>query len=91
MQQAFLHPLSPERTRNSHGRNGFAGIGNFTRAFAHDPQFWDTLTFSAQWAVVEAGLQLLLGPAPVLVVNRRSPGGRRAGRWSSRPGPSPAR
>jgi hypothetical protein len=42
-------------------RNGFAGLGNFTQAFAHDPQFWDTLTFSTKWVVVEVGLQLLFG------------------------------
>ncbi|GGW18687.1 transporter [Streptomyces capoamus] len=51
-------------------RNGFAGLGNFTRAFAHDPQFRDTLTFSAQWVVVEVGLQLLFGLALALIVNQ---------------------
>ncbi|MGW2032516.1 carbohydrate ABC transporter permease [Streptomyces sp. NPDC001811] len=51
-------------------RDGFAGLDNFTQAFAHDPQFWDTLTFSAQWVVVEVGLQLLFGLALALIVNQ---------------------
>src|SRR5690349_17199076 len=51
-------------------RNGFAGFDNFTQAFAHDPQFWDTLTFSAKWVVVEVGLQLLFGLALALIVNQ---------------------
>ncbi len=51
-------------------RNGFAGLDNFTRAFAHDPQFWDTLTFSAQWVAVEVELQLLFGLALALIVNQ---------------------
>jgi multiple sugar transport system permease protein len=52
-------------------RNGFAGLANFTQAFAHDPQFWDSLTFSATWVVVEVGLQLLFGLALALIVNQR--------------------
>lgn len=51
-------------------RNGFAGLGNFTQIFAHDPRFRDTLTFSAKWVVVEAGLQPLFGLAPALIVNQ---------------------
>ena len=51
-------------------RNGFAGFDNFTQAFTHDPQFWDTLTFSAKWVVVEVGLQLLFGLALALIVNQ---------------------
>ena len=51
-------------------RNGFAGLGNFREAFAHDPQFWDTLTFSAKWVVVEVALQLLFGLVLALIVNQ---------------------
>ncbi|WP_406128154.1 carbohydrate ABC transporter permease [Streptomyces sp. NBC_00989] len=51
-------------------RNGFAGLDNFTHAFTNDPQFWDTLTFSAKWVVVEVGLQLLFGLALALIVNQ---------------------
>src|SRR5437764_1275238 len=39
-------------------RNGYAGFDNFVQIFTKDPQFWDTLTFSAKWVFVEVGLQL---------------------------------
>ncbi|MFJ4470330.1 carbohydrate ABC transporter permease [Streptomyces sp. NPDC089424] len=51
-------------------RNGFAGLDNFVHAFTEDPVFWDSLVFSAQWVVVEVGLQLLLGLALALIVNQ---------------------
>jgi multiple sugar transport system permease protein len=51
-------------------RNGYAGFDNFVHAFTDDPQFWDTLTFSAKWVVVEVGLQLLFGLALALIVNQ---------------------
>ncbi|MFE1439725.1 carbohydrate ABC transporter permease [Streptomyces sp. NPDC058739] len=51
-------------------RNGYAGFGNFVQIFTDDPQFWDTLTFSAQWVFVEVGLQLLFGLALALIVNQ---------------------
>ncbi|MBQ0830335.1 carbohydrate ABC transporter permease [Streptomyces tagetis] len=51
-------------------RNGYAGLGNFVRVFTEDPQFWDTLVFSAQWVFVEVGLQLLFGLALALIVNQ---------------------
>jgi multiple sugar transport system permease protein len=72
-------------------RNGYAGFDNFVHAFTDDPQFWDTLTFSAKWVFVEVGLQLLFGLALALIVNQTSSGGRSAARWSSPPGPSPVR
>lgn len=51
-------------------RNGFAGFDNFVQIFTKDTQFWDTLTFSAKWVVVEVGLQLLFGLALALIVNQ---------------------
>ncbi len=51
-------------------RNGFAGFENFTKIFTDDPQFWDTLLFSAKWVFVEVGLQLLFGLALALIVNQ---------------------
>ena len=51
-------------------RNGYAGFDNFVHAFTEDPVFWDTLVFSAQWVVVEVGLQLLFGLALALIVNQ---------------------
>ncbi|MCT9092532.1 sugar ABC transporter permease [Streptomyces sp. ASQP_92] len=51
-------------------RNGFAGFGNFTKAFTEDPEFWHTLAFSLQWVVVQVVLQLLLGLGLALVVNQ---------------------
>jgi multiple sugar transport system permease protein len=51
-------------------RNGYAGFENFVHAFTEDPQFWDTLVFSAKWVVVEVGLQLLFGLALALIVNQ---------------------
>ncbi|MFF0205037.1 carbohydrate ABC transporter permease [Streptomyces sp. NPDC005017] len=51
-------------------RNGYAGFGNFVQILTDDPQFWDTLTFSAQWVSVEVGLQLLFGLALALIVNQ---------------------
>jgi multiple sugar transport system permease protein len=51
-------------------RNGYAGFDNFVHAFTDDPVFWDTLTFSAKWVVVEVGLQLLFGLALALIVNQ---------------------
>ncbi|MFD7921720.1 carbohydrate ABC transporter permease [Streptomyces sp. NPDC059740] len=51
-------------------RNGFAGLGNFTHAFTADPQFWDSLTFSLKWVLVEVALQLLLGLGLALLVNQ---------------------
>ena len=51
-------------------RNGYAGLDNFTHAFTDDPQFWDTLAFSAKWVAVEVGLQLLFGLALALIVNQ---------------------
>jgi multiple sugar transport system permease protein len=51
-------------------RNGFAGFDNFVQIFTKDPQFWDTLTFSAKWVFVEVGLQLLFGLALALIVNQ---------------------
>lgn len=51
-------------------RNGYAGFDNFVHAFTDDPQFWDTLTFSAKWVFVEVGLQLLFGLALALIVNQ---------------------
>ncbi|MGP3970857.1 carbohydrate ABC transporter permease [Streptomyces sp. 6N223] len=51
-------------------RNGFAGLDNFREILTDDPFFWDTLVFSAQWVVVEVGLQLLLGLALALIINQ---------------------
>ncbi|MFI6943683.1 carbohydrate ABC transporter permease [Streptomyces sp. NPDC050418] len=51
-------------------RDGFAGFDNFLHAFTEDPQFWDTLGFSAKWVFVEVGLQLLFGLALALIVNQ---------------------
>ncbi|MFI6206767.1 carbohydrate ABC transporter permease [Streptomyces sp. NPDC051041] len=51
-------------------RNGYAGFDNFVRIFTEDPQFWDTLVFSAKWVFVEVGLQLLFGLALALIVNQ---------------------
>ncbi|BAC74079.1 transporter [Streptomyces avermitilis] len=51
-------------------RNGYAGFDNFVQIFTKDTQFWDTLTFSAKWVVVEVGLQLLFGLALALIVNQ---------------------
>ncbi|GAQ53448.1 carbohydrate ABC transporter permease [Streptomyces acidiscabies] len=51
-------------------RDGFAGLDNFRQIFTDDPQFWDTLTFSAKWVFVEVGLQLLFGLALALIVNQ---------------------
>ena len=51
-------------------RNGYAGFGNFVQIFTKDTQFWDTLTFSGKWVIVEVGLQLLFGLALALIVNQ---------------------
>ncbi|MDN0195021.1 sugar ABC transporter permease [Streptomyces sp. S.PNR 29] len=51
-------------------RNGYAGFDNFVQIFTKDPQFWDTLVFSAKWVFVEVGLQLLFGLALALIVNQ---------------------
>jgi multiple sugar transport system permease protein len=51
-------------------RNGFAGLDNFREILTDDPFFWDTLAFSAQWVIVEVGLQLLLGLALALIINQ---------------------
>jgi multiple sugar transport system permease protein len=50
--------------------NGFAGLDNFREILTDDPFFWDTLAFSAQWVVVEVGLQLVLGLALALLINQ---------------------
>jgi multiple sugar transport system permease protein len=51
-------------------RNGFAGLDNFKEILTDDPFFWDTLAFSAQWVIVEVGLQLLFGLALALIINQ---------------------
>jgi multiple sugar transport system permease protein len=50
--------------------DGFAGLDNFREIFTDDPLFWETLTFSAQWVVVEVGLQLLFGLVLALIINQ---------------------
>ncbi|NGO69359.1 carbohydrate ABC transporter permease [Streptomyces boncukensis] len=51
-------------------RNGFAGLDNFREILTEDDLFWHTLAFSAQWVVVEVGLQLVFGLALALIVNQ---------------------
>jgi multiple sugar transport system permease protein len=48
--------------------NGFVGLGNYTAMLA-DQKFWQSLAFTAQWVVVEVGLQLVLGLLLALVIN----------------------
>src|SRR5215831_2941401 len=48
--------------------NGWAGLGNFT-AMIHDPVFWQSLVFTAQWVVAEVGLQLIFGLGLALILN----------------------
>ncbi|MFD1539476.1 carbohydrate ABC transporter permease [Nonomuraea guangzhouensis] len=49
--------------------DGFAGLDNY-RALLADEQFWRSLRFTAQWVVVEVGLQFMFGLALALVLNR---------------------
>jgi multiple sugar transport system permease protein len=51
-------------------RNGFAGLDNFREILTEDDFFWETLAFSAQWVIVEVGLQLLFGLALALIINQ---------------------
>lgn len=50
-------------------KNGFIGFENFRRMLFEDQLFWQSLVFSAQWVVVEVGLQLVLGLVLALIVN----------------------
>jgi len=49
--------------------DGFAGLANY-RAMLADDVFWHSLRFTGQWVVVEVILQLVLGLALALVLNR---------------------
>lgn len=48
--------------------NGWAGLANF-RAMVHDPVFWHSLVFTAEWVAAEVGLQLLLGLLLAVILN----------------------
>lgn len=48
--------------------NGFIGLDNYVAMF-NDDLFWRSLVFTAQWVVVEVGLQLVFGLALALVIN----------------------
>lgn len=50
-------------------KNGFAGFDNFI-AMASDGLFWRSLSFTAQWVVVEVGLQFVFGLALALLINK---------------------
>jgi len=48
--------------------NGFVGLGNYRQMLA-DPLFWNSLTFTTKWVVVEVVLQLVFGVLLALVIN----------------------
>lgn len=48
--------------------NGYIGLDNFT-AMIDDVLFWSSLRVTANWVVVEVGLQLMLGLILALIVN----------------------
>ncbi|MET4639189.1 sugar ABC transporter permease [Mycetocola sp. 2940] len=50
-------------------KDGFAGFDNFI-AMASDALFWRSLSFTAQWVVVEVGLQFVFGLALALLINK---------------------
>jgi multiple sugar transport system permease protein len=50
-------------------KDGFAGLDNFI-ALGSDPLFWRSLSFTAQWVVVEVGLQFVFGLALALLINK---------------------
>lgn len=50
-------------------KDGFAGLDNFI-ALGNDPLFWRSLSFTAQWVVVEVGLQFVFGLALALLINK---------------------
>lgn len=49
--------------------DGFAGLENFI-ALGSDALFWRSLSFTAQWVVVEVGLQFVFGLALALLINK---------------------
>jgi multiple sugar transport system permease protein len=50
-------------------KDGFAGLDNFIK-LGSDPLFWRSLSFTAQWVVVEVGLQFVFGLALALLINK---------------------
>jgi multiple sugar transport system permease protein len=48
----------------------FIGLENFRVMLFEDPKFWRTLGITANWVVVEVCLQLILGLALALILNR---------------------
>ena len=50
-------------------KDGFAGFDNFI-ALGSVPLFWRSLSFTAQWVVVEVGLQFVFGLALALLINK---------------------
>lgn len=49
--------------------NGFIGLGNF-RQILHDPLFYSSLAVTAKWVFWEVSLQLMIGLAIALLLNR---------------------
>lgn len=49
--------------------DGFIGLEHFRYMLFDDPIFWPSLGFTAQWVLVQIGLQLILGLGIALIVN----------------------
>ena len=61
------------RTQTAAQGPKFTGLGNYVKAF-RDEHFWDTLSWTLAFTAVSVALELVIGMALALIMNREIPG-----------------